>query len=293
MSVSYEWTVPRVRKSDTEKEPDTSLVVGYRLLLMQPRIFPRLAAVLLALQPLCCIHASETLVLPLVPAQSPGEFLSALAKHSKPDWPSRYRPPVPTTFSSRAQNALTLGSVFADGQLAAQAEDVQQSKNLSKDIVSLAKPLGVQTELLDRSKSLSDCAERKDWAALRVELEATQTELQNSLHKHEDDDLMTLVILGAWMRSTEIVASLVSERYTNNTAAILRQPVLAQILKDRVRTLSEKIQADPTVVRIRARLEELEQLLSGPSDVAPSLEEVRLLSDTVSSVLWDITAKRN
>jgi hypothetical protein len=260
---------------------------------MEPRTLPRLTAVLIALQPLFCISASELASVPSPPARSPSEFLTNLAKHSKPDWTSRYRPPVPTTFSSRAQNALTLGSVFADGQLAAQAEDIQQSKNLTKDIVSLAKPLGVQAELLDRSKSLAECAERKDWIALRVELEATQIELQNSLHKHEDDDLMTLVTLGAWMRSTEIVASLVAERYTDSSASILRQPVLAKILRDRVCTLSEKIQADPTVVRIRSRLGELERLLDGPIGVAPSIEEVRLLSDTVSSVLWDITAKRN
>ncbi|MEI6713007.1 MAG: hypothetical protein WCO60_04600 [Verrucomicrobiota bacterium] len=276
---------------------------------MEQRPFFRLTAVLLALQPLHCITAQSlpaslplsagvkpeagTASLPFISAQSPGEFLSALAKFAKPDWSSKFRPPPPTAFTSRAQNALTLGSVFADGQLAAHAEDVQQSKNLSKDIVALAKPLGVQTELLDRSKSLAEYAERKDWPSLRLELEAAQTELQNTLHKHEDDDLMTLVSLGAWMRSTEIVAALVSERYTENAASILRQPVLARLLKERVSTLSEKIQSDATVVRIRARLDELERLLSGPTAPPPSPEEVRLLSETVSSVLWDITAKRN
>ena len=200
---------------------------------------------------------------------------------------------MPSTFASRAQNALTLGSVFADGQLAAQAEDAQQSKNLSKDLVALAKPLGVQIELLDRAKSLAECAERRDWIALRRELDATQTELQSALHKHEDDDLMTLVTLGAWMRSTEIVASLVSEHYSQNAAGLLRQPILAQLLKERVGVLSEKLQTDPTVTRIRTRLGELERLLEGPAGTVPSLEEVRQLFDTVSSVLWDITSKRN
>ncbi len=66
-----------------------------------------------------------------------------------------------------------------------------------------------------------------------------------------------------------------------------------QLLKERVGLLSEKLQADPTVTRIRTRLGELERLLEGPEGTVPSLEEVRQLFDTVSSVLWDITSKRN
>lgn len=249
-----------------------------------------LAVCLLTLQTLTRSAQAEGIT-PAVTAKSPGELLSALTAHQKPDWASRFRPPMPATFSSRAQNALTLGSVFADVQLAVHAEDIQQSKNLSRDIVTLAKPLGIQNEMADKSKSLAELAEKKDWPALKLELERTQAELESTLLKHGDADLMMLVTLGAWMRSTEIVASLVGEKYTEDAASLLRQPALAQLLREKIYTLSEKIQADPTVVRIRTRLKELEDLLSNPASPFPSQEEVRLLSETIASVLWDITTK--
>jgi hypothetical protein len=226
-------------------------------------------------------------------AQNPEELFLGLARLCKPDWASRFRPPAPTTFASRAQNALTLGGVFADVLLAASAEDVQQSKNLSKDILALARPLGVQTELLDHSKSLVDCAERHDWGGLRREMETTRAELEGTLRKHADDDLIALLTLGAWMRATEVVASLVCERYSPETASLLRQPVAAQVVRERTASLSEKLQTDPTVTRIRSRLAELERLLAAPPLPPPSPEEARALSELAASLLGDINLKRN
>src|SRR5687768_16925861 len=53
---------------------------------------------------------------------TPGELLTALDKQGKPDWSARIRPPIATNYSRRAQMALNLGGLIADGYIAVEAE---------------------------------------------------------------------------------------------------------------------------------------------------------------------------
>src|SRR2546423_13408231 len=74
---------------------------------------------------------------------TPGELFAALEKPGKPNWTGQYRAPVATTYKNRAQIALNLGSLIADGFIAVEAKDSQQGKNIGTDIIKLAKALGV------------------------------------------------------------------------------------------------------------------------------------------------------
>jgi len=183
--------------------------------------------------------------------------------------------------------------VFADGYLAAQAEDAQQCRNIGKDLLRLSKTLGVQTELLDRSRSIAESAQKKEWAILRRELNATEAELGAALRKHEDEGLARLVSLGAWMRSTEIVASLLSDQYSENAAALLRQPALGILLGRGLEKLGEKLDTDAALELIRPKLSTVERLLNGSADTPPSPMEVKDLAAILGSILKDVTEKRN
>lgn len=44
-----------------------------------------------------------------------GELFTALCKPAKPDWASRYRGPIAMNYTTRAQIALNLGRLIADG----------------------------------------------------------------------------------------------------------------------------------------------------------------------------------
>src|SRR5712692_8196853 len=74
---------------------------------------------------------------------TPGELFAALEKPGKPNWSGQYRGPIPTTYRNRAQIALNLGGLIADGFIAVEAQDSQQVKNIGTDIIKLAKALGV------------------------------------------------------------------------------------------------------------------------------------------------------
>src|SRR5437773_12377015 len=81
---------------------------------------------------------------------TPGELFAALEKPGKPDWAGQYRTPIPMTYRNRAQIALNLGGLIADGFIAVEAQDSQQVKNIGTDIVKLAKALGVSENVLSR-----------------------------------------------------------------------------------------------------------------------------------------------
>ena len=81
---------------------------------------------------------------------TPGELFAALSKPGKPNWSGQYRGPMPMTYRNRAQIALNLGGLIADGFVAIEAKDSQQVKNIGSDIIKLAKALGVSENLLSR-----------------------------------------------------------------------------------------------------------------------------------------------
>ena len=76
---------------------------------------------------------------------TPGEFFKAIDKTGKPNWVSQFRPPTPIGGVNRAQMALNLGTLIADGYIAVEAQDGQQVAVARRaetydDIVSLDDP---------------------------------------------------------------------------------------------------------------------------------------------------------
>src|SRR2546426_10402381 len=119
---------------------------------------------------------------------TPGELFAALEKPGKTNWSGQYRGPIPITYRNRAQIALNLGGLIADGFIAVEAKDSQQVKNIGSDIIKLAKALGVSENLLSRGNSINEFAENDEWDVLQEELEATQNEAKSSMHTHSDQD---------------------------------------------------------------------------------------------------------
>src|SRR5213082_1872518 len=93
---------------------------------------------------------------------TPGELFAALEKPGKINWSGQYRAPMPMTYRNRAQIALNLGGLIADGFIAVEAKDSQQVKNIGSDIIKLAKALGVSEHVLSRSNSINEFAEHNE-----------------------------------------------------------------------------------------------------------------------------------
>lgn len=222
---------------------------------------------------------------------TPGELMVALGKQGKPDWAARIRPPINTNYSRRAQMALNLGGLIADGYIAVEAEDAQQVKNLGRDILEIAKALGVPKEIRDRGKSLTEKGEEKQWDVLREELEATQNEVKQSLAANQDQPLIDLVTVGGWVRGTEVVSAAIAEKYTEAGARLLRQPGIAKSLTGRLRALPEKLREDRVVEEVAEKLDQIARLVAFPREGAPSPEAVKQLHALAAELIKIISTK--
>src|SRR5438270_9204195 len=196
---------------------------------------------------------------------TPGELFAALEKPGKPNWTGQYRGPVATTYKNRAQIALNLGSLIADGFIAIEAKDSQQVKNIGTDIIKLAKALGVSENVLSRGNSINEFAENDEWDALQEELEATQNEVKSSMQTHRDQDLVILVSVGGWIRGTQVVSASVLANYDERAAKVLRQPALVNFIQSKINDISPEMRNDPVVKDVSNQLPEVEKLVSFPA----------------------------
>lgn len=222
---------------------------------------------------------------------TPGELFAALGKPAKPDWASRYRGPIAMNYKTRAQIALNLGGLIADGFIAIEAQDTQQVKNIGGDVVKLAKALGVSENILARGNSINQFAENDEWSALQEELEATQNEVKASMQSHRDQDLVILVSLGGWIRGTQVVSGVVAKNYDERLGQILRQPDLLRFIRSKIGQVSPDLQNEPLVSSVNKQLLTIEQMVAKPFGQSLSAAEVTQLNERVDQVMKEIQKK--
>ena len=222
---------------------------------------------------------------------TPGELFAALAKTTKPDWAGGYRGPIAMNYKTRAQIALNLGGLIADGFVAVQAQDAQQVKNIGGDIAKMAKALGVSENILARGNSINQFAESDEWSALQEELEATQNEVKTSMQSHRDQDLVILVSLGGWIRGTQVVSGLVAKNYDEKLGQALRQPELLRFIRSKIGQVAPEMQNDPLVKSVNNQLLGIELIVAKPFGQPLSLAEVTKLNESITRVMQEIQKK--
>lgn len=223
------------------------------------------------------VERVESITIPM-----PGEFFTALGKLTRPDWKKFLRSGTPVATASRAQIALALGTLVADGYIAVEAQDGQGVKNIGKEIINLAKKLNVSQSVLGRGNSLNDFAENNDWSALREELEATQNEVKLDMEVQKDGGLITLVSVGAWIRGMEITSGFVAEAYTPEAGRLLHQPAIIAYLLDQLAALPEAMQKESLISDLRAQLEKCQPEVAPET---PSVENVTVIHDAMAEMV--------
>jgi hypothetical protein len=221
--------------------------------------------------------ASETVEILTVPA--PSEFFVALDRTVRPDWASFYRDPGPATFPSRSQKAFNLGVFVTDGYVAVEAQDGQQVKNTGREIITLARALGVGEDVLARGKSIADFDDKNDWFALREELEATTNEVRRALTGQRDEALASLIAAGAWLRALQVGSRAALRAGDDEDASgLLAQTELVGFLGHSLEVLPENTRTGPVVTQIREELAALHEVMktgAAGNDGEPVLEEIQ------------------
>ncbi len=222
---------------------------------------------------------------------TPGELFAALGKQCKPNWASQFRPGVNTALSNRAQIALNLGGLIADGYVAVEAMDAGQVKNIGRDILMLGRSLGISKEIIERGQTITTFAENNEWNALKEELEATQNEVKAAMEKIRDEDLVTLISLGGWIRGTEVVCGIIGDNFSDASASLIRQPAVVAYLRLKLSALSPKVKADPLIVSLDGQLAEIERLVSFPLGTSAGKDDVKKLKDAAGALVKEIGKK--
>ncbi len=241
--------------------------------------------------PLTTAEMAEATSLDTFTVPSPGELFAALNKQCKPNWTAQARGPINTAYKDRAQAALNLGGLIADGYIAVEAQDAQQVKNIGRDILALAKTLSISQEILARAASITAFADDNNWASLREELESTQNEVKQAMESLHDDDLITLLSIGGWIRGTQVVSDVVLKNFSQNTSCILRQPALVEFLRAKLDKLSARSKDTALMKAVDAGLADMAKTVSFPLGETAPKEDVQKLHDQATKLVEQIAAK--
>jgi hypothetical protein len=218
----------------------------------------------------------------------PSEVFGVLDKLGSPNWHDVLRTEKPATPSVRAETALLLGDVIAEGFIAVEAQDSEQVKKIGRTVLDLSAAIGVKKAVQARSNAIIQGADSKDWQRVRKELDGALSDVKQAMIELHDEELAQLVSLGGWLRGTEALTQLVKgNNYTKDSAELLHQPALLDYFDRRLSHMPPRIRADEVVAKIQKRLPEVRPLI-GEADSEISQKSVdqiyQIVHDLVTSI---------
>src|SRR6202047_4217087 len=199
----------------------------------------------------------DDIVVPL-----PSEVFNVLDKLGTPDWQEQLREPDIKNRGEREQIALLLGSVVAEGFVAVEAADKARVKQIGRDVLELARAIGVESTVLTRTNSIVTKADAGNWIAVRRELDGALTDVKNAMIQLQDAQLAHLVSLGGWLRGTEVLTAIVQKSYSPDGADLLNQPDLLRYFQQRLAGMPLRMRNNPLVNRMQKGLEEISPLIN-------------------------------
>ncbi len=223
-----------------------------------------------------------------VSVPTPGEFFAAINKIDRPNWSQLDRPGPLSATTSRARLSLNVGTRVADGFIAVEAQDGQQVKNTGKDIIDLAKGLGVSESIIARGNSIGDFAENNEWTALKEELEATENEVKLQMAAQRDEPLVILVTVGAWVRGMQAASEVIGSNYSPVAAELLRQPAIVDYLIVRLDSLPTRMQEDQLIQNIKDGIMSLRTTTDLPADKTLTEKDVASVHTTTTEIVNSI-----
>ncbi len=210
----------------------------------------------------------------------PNEIFGALNKLDSVNWKEFVRTNKGTNFTERPRIALLLGTVIADGFIAVQAEDAPSVKEIGQRVVSLAKGIGVGNSIVPHAKAITEAADRRNWPAVRQELDRTQNSVQQAMNEVHDEKLAQLVSLGGWLRGTQVLTSVVNRHFSEDGAELLHQPDLLEYFQRKLGDMPEF--SGPVISQIRTSLQDVKPLIEIEGPISP--ESVKKINEITSRV---------
>ncbi len=191
----------------------------------------------------------------------------------------------------RADLAIELGFLIADGFLMVQAEQLKDVEKMARDLTRYGKALGVGDGVNRHSAGLLESAKKGDIPQLKLELAATQRDVEAELVSLRDSDLAHLISLGGWIRALEVSSVGVDKQFSIKRARKVMRKDIAEYYSDCITGLEPRISARPSYIAMRDLLEGLSKKMDldvGQKPTPELMKEVR----EISTELVEIALKR-
>jgi len=151
----------------------------------------------------------------------------------------------------RADLAMELGFLIADGFLIVEAEQMEKVESMAKDLTRYGKALGAGDRVNRHSASLLESAKNKNMPKLKKELAATQRDVEEELLSLRDADLAHLISLGGWIRALEVSTVAVDKQFSVERARKVMREDIADYYTESVAGLEPRISERPNYRAMR------------------------------------------
>jgi hypothetical protein len=151
----------------------------------------------------------------------------------------------------RADLAIELGFLIADGFLVVQAEQLEKVEELAKDLTRYGKALGAGDRVNRHAAGLLESAKNKDVVQLKKELTSTQRDVEAELVSLRDADLAHLISLGGWIRALEVSTVAVDKQFSVERARKVMREDIADYYTESVAGLEPRISERPNYLAMR------------------------------------------
>jgi hypothetical protein len=158
---------------------------------------------------------------------------------------------------NRADLAVELGFLIADGFLIVQAGELGKVESMAADLTRYGKALGAGEKVNRHAASLLESARKQDVPQLKKELAATQKDVELELVSLRDPDLAHLISLGGWARALQVSSSAVANQFSPDRAKHVMREDIADYYSSIVSGLEPRISERPNFVAMQEILSNL------------------------------------
>ncbi|MEO8615336.1 MAG: hypothetical protein ABI600_09360 [Luteolibacter sp.] len=191
----------------------------------------------------------------------------------------------------RADLAIELGFLIADGFLMVQAEQLKDVEKMASDLTRYGKALGTGDRVTRHAAGLLESAKKGDVPQLKKELASTQGDVEDELVTLKDADMAHLISLGGWIRALEVSSVAVDKQFSPERARKVMRKDIAEYYSDCIAGLEPKISARPNYLAMRDLLVGLSKKMTLEPGKEPTPETIKDIRK-ISAQLVELALKR-
>lgn len=174
----------------------------------------------------------------------------------------------------RADLAMELGFLIADGFLVVQAGQMEKVEGLAADLTRYGKALGAGDRVNSHAAGLLESAKEQRVEDLKKELASTQRDVVKELINLRDADLAHIISLGGWIRALEVSTVAVDKQFSPERALKVMREDIADYYTESVAGLEPRISERPNYIEMRDILSGLRNEMVVEDGKQPTKEQV-------------------